>query len=350
MTAAGLKTPPESWIKAFAARLADSNFDDVPKLLSAIHSLHITEKGEPVWRELERIANDPKQITEARIYALSLRPGTELQLSDEMFEILLSHLSGDAEVDLRSAAADVLSRSKLSSERLASIAGVIEAAGPLEIERLVSAFAQSDDDATGRALLTGVAKAPGASAVRPEVLTSSLARCSEDVRRAAAELLASRTKTTAEQAQQLEKLIQSLPKGDVRRGQAVFNSSKAACTSCHAIGYLGGKLGPDLTKIGEVRSERDLLEAIVFPSASFVRSYEPLAVLKSDGTIVSGLVRKDAPDEVVLAISATEERRVPRGEIDEVHAGTTSIMPAGLDQQLTSEQLADLVAFLKACR
>jgi hypothetical protein len=42
------------------------------------------------------------------------------------------------------------------------------------------------------------------------------------------------------------------------------------------MGYLGGKVGPDLTSVGQIRTERDLLEAVVYPSASFVRSYEQL--------------------------------------------------------------------------
>ena len=44
-----------------------------------------------------------------------------------------------------------------------------------------------------------------------------------------------------------------------------FHSEKAACFTCHAIGYRGGDVGPDLTKVGQIRSERDLLEAIVYP-------------------------------------------------------------------------------------
>jgi putative heme-binding domain-containing protein len=55
-------------------------------------------------------------------------------------------------------------------------------------------------------------------------------------------------------------------------------------------------------------------------------------------------------DEVVLATNATEEVRIPRGEIEEMKPGTVSIMPAGLDQQLSPQDLADLVAFLKASR
>jgi putative heme-binding domain-containing protein len=120
--------------------------------------------------------------------------------------------------------------------------------------------------------------------------------------------------------------------------------------ACHAIGYIGGKVGPDLTRIGQVRTERDLLEAILFPIASFVRSYEPVIVATRDGRVISGVPRKDAPDEVILATGPDEEARIARADIEEMRAGTTSIMPAGLDQQLTPRDLVDLVTFLKACR
>ena len=116
------------------------------------------------------------------------------------------------------------------------------------------------------------------------------------------------------------------------------------------MGYLGGKVGPDLTRIGGVRSERDLLEAIAFPSASFVRSYESVKVTTLDGRVFQGVLKKDAPDEVVLALNATDEVRVARADIEGVTPGTVSVMPSGLDQQLSRQELADLIAFLKASK
>jgi putative heme-binding domain-containing protein len=157
----------------------------------------------------------------------------------------------------------------------------------------------------------------------------------------------------ADQAQQkakLEKLLTAMEQGDIRRGQSVFHSAKAACSTCHSVGYVGGKLGPDLTKIGSIRTERDLLESIVFPSASFVRSYEPVVVMTKAGKQYNGLLRKDAADEVVVATAADQEVHVPRADVDEVQPSTVSVMPAGLDQQLSPRELADLVAFLRACK
>ena len=93
-----------------------------------------------------------------------------------------------------------------------------------------------------------------------------------------------------------------------------------------------------------------MLESIVFPSASFVRGYEPMLVVTTDGKSHNGLLRKDAPDEIVLVVAADKEERIPRSEIDAIEPSKVSVMPAGLDQQLTVQELADLVAFLKACK
>jgi putative heme-binding domain-containing protein len=164
------------------------------------------------------------------------------------------------------------------------------------------------------------------------------------------ELLARLNTDAAQEKQHLDEMLPLLTGGDIRRGQAIFNSQKAACSSCHAIGYLGGNIGPDLTRIGQVRTERDLLEAIVYPSASFVRSYEPLVVVTKSGDDYNGVVRKDSPDELVLATGPGAEVHIPRSDIADMRPGTVSIMPAGLEQLLGRQELADLVAFLRATR
>ena len=148
----------------------------------------------------------------------------------------------------------------------------------------------------------------------------------------------------------LEELLSSLPKGDIRHGQAIFNSPKTACATCHKIGYVGGLVGPDLTSIGQARTERDLLESIVYPSASFVRSYEPMIVATKSGDEYSGVLRKDTQDEIVLATGANTEMRIARPDITEMRPGTVSIMPQGLDEQLSRQELSDLLAFLRGTK
>ena len=105
-----------------------------------------------------------------------------------------------------------------------------------------------------------------------------------------------------------------------------------------------------MTRIGLVRTERDLLESLLFPSNSFVQGYEPSTVLTVDGKTYSGLLRRPAPGEVAIITGANQLVRLSPDDIDEVTLGKVSVMPAGLDQQLTTQQIADLVTYLKSCR
>ncbi len=73
-------------------------------------------------------------------------------------------------------------------------------------------------------------------------------------------------------------------------------------------------------------------------------------MLTVDGESVSGIVRRDAADEVVLAKDAKTEVRIPRDQIEEMRMASVSIMPDRLDQQLSPQDLADLLEFLQACR
>ena len=72
------------------------------------------------------------------------------------------------------------------------------------------------------------------------------------------------------------------------------------------------KVGPDLTRIGQVRTERDLLEAVVYPSASFVRSYEPVMVVLKAGAVHTGVLKSEDGSAVVLTTSPTSEMRIAR--------------------------------------
>ena len=92
------------------------------------------------------------------------------------------------------------------------------------------------------------------------------------------------------------------------------------------------------------------LEAIVFPNASLVRSYEPVLVTTKEGKSINGLVKSETPDEIVLVTGANQEVRVARKDIEEMQPSKVSIMPAGMDKLLTPSELADLVAFLRACK
>jgi putative heme-binding domain-containing protein len=220
----------------------------------------------------------------------------------------------------------------------------------LEADRLLPAYKAATDLDVGLKLVAALKDSSALSGLRIDAIKSAVAKFPQLVQVQAEELYLLINVDATKQKEKLETVLASLKEGDIRRGQVVFNSTKAACAACHPFGYLGGNVGPDLTKIGGIRQERDLLEAIIFPSASFVRSFEPVVVATHSGKTINGLLKSESADEIVLATGPKEEARVARGDIEEMRPSTVSVMPSGLDQQLTTQDLADLIAFLKAAK
>ncbi|QDT35882.1 PVC-type heme-binding CxxCH protein [Stratiformator vulcanicus] len=152
----------------------------------------------------------------------------------------------------------------------------------------------------------------------------------------------------ARQKKRLDELSTFLPRGDLRRGAKLFEDrQKSKCVICHLKGERGARLGPDLTRIGTIRSERDLLEAIVFPSASIARYHETLTVLTKDGIVVSGLLVKETVDTMFLSSAEGVVKSVAFQDIEEARYSSVSLMPDGFDKLLNPGEIADLVAFLK---
>jgi putative membrane-bound dehydrogenase-like protein len=347
------ETVPHEWVDAVAGVLEGdpATPELVAQAVATLRALPLTkETAGDLPDRLLRIAADAKNTVDLRLQALAAVPGGIVNPGPALVDFLIKQLDRDRPVAARTTAADVLARAKLTLERLVRLADLLPSAGPLEVDRLLAAFEQSTDEALGLKLVENLSKASALSSLRVDSIKAILAKYGPSVQKDAQALYARLNVDIVKQKEKLEQLMTTLSAGDVRRGQLVFHSEKAACFSCHAIGYRGGNVGPDLTKIGSVRAERDLLEAIVFPSASFVRSFEPIAVATSDGKVFNGLLRGENADELILATGVNQETRVPRRDIDELRPSTLSVMPAGLDQQLTPQQLADLVAFLKACK
>lgn len=349
MRASALARLPEAWLEAL------EGLSDEPALLhAAVEVARALPAAEPQHQRLRvlllGIAARPELDRAVRLAALAALPGGKLPLDDRLFELACQALSPDEEPPLRAAAAAVLAAAELSPAQLIRLAELLPTVGPMELARLLAAFSPSSDEAVGLTLVRALKASPILSALPPDAIRQSLAKFGPPVQSAAAEVYALAEVDLAAQQAQLEQVLASLAQGDIRRGQALFQSKRLACSACHAMGYLGGRIGPDLTHIGRIRTERDLLEAILFPSASFVRSYEPVTVLTYSGQTASGLVLRDTPEEMVLATGVDTQVRIAREEIEEIWPGKVSIMPAGLDKLLTPQELADLVAFLKAAQ
>ena len=146
----------------------------------------------------------------------------------------------------------------------------------------------------------------------------------------------------------LKKLSALLPMGDSARGKKLFHdASKSLCITCHVMGDQGVRFGPDLTGIGSIRSEMDLLEAIVYPSSSIARNFEMVSVRTKTGES-GGLIFRDTVDQLILSPAPGIEKAVYLREIESANYSSVSLMPPLADGLLKPEEIADLVAYLKS--
>ena len=346
MAGAGLKETPTAWLDNLSTQLQTAAPDLLPASIATARRLPLPKQGHAgITTALNALGRRTDLPTPLRLEALaaSTTPGA---IDEALFKLLVAQLPPNHPLDVRTAAAEILARAPLTADQFPSLAAAIVTTGPLETPKLLAAFTRRPDEATGLRLVAALKESPGLRGLRANQLQAVLAKYSAPVQAAGEELVTRLNADSAHLNARITKLAAELPAGDERRGQAVFNSTKAACTACHAIGYAGGKFGPDLTRIGQARTTRDLLEAIVAPSATFVQGYEPFTVTTRDGVQHFGLLRKNSPDEVLLATGPQTEERLARADVTEMQPGTASLMPQGLDQILNVQELADLIAFL----
>lgn len=349
IAASGLKKAPESWANAVARAIESSDADVKKQAIQTARTMNAGNAASALNGALTAVAVQAENATALRIAATRALP-EGMALQPAVFRLLVDNIKPKTAVDVRGDAVAALSRAVLSDEQRLELADALSDVGPMELSRLLDGFEKKPSEAVGLRLVEALKKSNVAASLPRDFVTQKLAKFPDAVKKAALVLPHSSDGDSSAQRARLEEMLAEVKKGDVRRGQAVFNDAKAACVSCHSMGYLGGKVGPDLTTIGQVRTEIDLLESILYPSASFVRSFEPVTVKTKDGEAHSGILRGDNDDGVLLVSGPNLEERIARTDIEEMRPGTVSIMPAGLDTQLSKQELADLVAFLKATK
>jgi putative membrane-bound dehydrogenase-like protein len=134
-------------------------------------------------------------------------------------------------------------------------------------------------------------------------------------------------------------------KADALRGQAVF---KKNCTICHRLENEGFEVGPDLLSALRNKSAEQLLNDILDPSREVDSRYLNYQITTKKGQVFSGLIAADTASSVTLRRGEKAEDTILRDQIEEIQATGKSLMPEGLEAQLSQQDVADLIAYLQA--
>jgi putative membrane-bound dehydrogenase-like protein len=333
---------PATWAAELRWSLDDADARVVRQAVAAIRTGNVPDFD----ASLLAIAKDPARSEELRVDALVAVAPRLAKMDSALFGFLRESVDKEKPALLRLAAAQALGSAPLSNDQLFRLASTLGTVGALELPRLLGAYERSDSGKVGKELISWLEKSPAVESLPADALRRALKNYPEEVRAQAAPILKRLEVDTEKQKARLEELSPVLTGGEPARGKDVFFGKKVACSTCHTIQSQGGRVGPDLSKIASIRTGRDLLESIVFPSASFARGYEPYLIRTKDGAVLDGLIARETADAVYLFTAERTEKRVPRASIDVMQMGKTSIMPQGLDAQMTRDELRDLLAFL----
>ncbi len=142
--------------------------------------------------------------------------------------------------------------------------------------------------------------------------------------------------------QQMSKYLSSEARGDAKQGWAVYDR---ICGQCHVMHGRGYEVGPNITANGRGNFEQ-LVVSVFDPSLVIGEAYKSYTVLTSDGRTLSGLLVEQTPQRVVLKLQGNKVETIPADDIEEIKQNETSLMPEGIEQQLSKQELADLFALL----
>ena len=339
---APVKEIPGVWIQPLGKLLQGGD----PAIRSLVLGLVESRSIRLLNDQLKLIVKNANTPADFRLKALGSIRRSEPTFPDPDFQIALQYLDKKNESPIRQLAARVLASGKLNDTQLLQLAKDQLAQTDLFLlPNLVGAFEGNSNAAVGEALVTALqSSANRLDNLSEQDLQQLFSKYPPSIKTSAEPLLAALREKNAARLSQLEAVSAQLKRGDVGQGRELFYG-KAICSSCHAIGNKGGDFAPDLTNIGQIRSKHDILEAILYPSASFAREHETSRIITKT-TAYTGIIKEQLPDVVLLATGPGQVVRVERTDIIGIEPHGVSMMPPGLDKQLSSGELSDLMAYL----
>jgi putative heme-binding domain-containing protein len=133
-------------------------------------------------------------------------------------------------------------------------------------------------------------------------------------------------------------------KSDSKRGHAVFQRE---CATCHLAGTAGHNVGPSIAAIGVKRPE-DYLVAILDPNREVDPRYLNYTVNLTDGRVSSGIIAAETATALTLKRADGQTETILRSQVEELSSTGQSLMPEGVEQKVSHQEMADLIAFLLA--
>jgi putative membrane-bound dehydrogenase-like protein len=327
------------WLKASDAGIRE-------QLLTTLTRLNLSNT-KAVQQTLLQLAKKSLSDTEQLQFLAALPSGTDP--NDPALESALLRSLRSTDSTNGQAATSALKRIKLSRDGGSQLLASLKDQPPRDLFVSVEAINRLGNDELDESMLKTLVNLPSAKTLSMDQLLNLYRNRGDKLKDLTEQAIKKLSRAPEDIEAQVDATLAKLGPGDPIRGLQMFRSSKTACSSCHRLGYVGGEIGPELSRIGGSRTRRALLEAILFPSARLEQSYQPTRVLTLDGQVYNGIVKNTSNSKTLdLQLTADKSISIATSEIERQEPSQISIMPAGMLELLTAEELADLLALLES--
>ena len=136
-------------------------------------------------------------------------------------------------------------------------------------------------------------------------------------------------------------------KADKTKGESVF---KVNCANCHQINGKGVDFGPNLSQIGAKLTKESIFSSIIHPDLGISFGYEGWIFTLKDGSMVSGIIASKTETDIIVKMAGGTSQNIKTSNIKSKEQLDTSIMPAGLQEQMTTQELVDMADYLKSLK
>lgn len=179
----------------------------------------------------------------------------------------------------------------------------------------------------------------------PDVVASVSGAWRGSVKSEAESYLPGHTTTALKKAPTMNEL--AAIKADAAKGKVIFMNT---CSVCHVAGNEGKDFGPKLTEIGSKYAKDGLLDAIVHPSDGISFGYEGWEIKMKDGSVMSGIIASNTETAMEVKFPGGTTQQIKTNEVASKKEMKTSLMPEGLYQNLSNEDLANLLEYLEGLK
>lgn len=338
----------------------------------------ITREAAPVIAVLEpraeALLNDP----ESAVQIAALRAAGKLGLSgmeSSIFTIFESGASDDIRIEalhalqgmqspkledalalacdgrspaLRSAALEIIPESNLpEAEAVALFARILDVGGTLEQQKALGALGAFNSDEAVKLLgksLDRFIKGTANSGIRLDIIDAVEQQKNPELMEKLENYF-----TEKEKADPLASFAEALSGGDAREGDKLFyNHAAAQCVRCHTIFEHGGDAGPGLADVGSRLSKKQLLTALVDPSAELASGYGIVSIKLKNGETISGILLDEGREALRVDVGQGTVKSIELSAITSRTNSPSSMPPMGTI--LTKREIRDLIAFLETLK